>query len=243
MNKYGLSFLVAVALATSTAAAAVDDPYVAGNAAAARGDHAAAVTAFERAVAEQGWSAHALLGLGNAYAATGDHGRAILAFERARILAPGDDAIARNLAAAREAAGLAKHTPARLDRALAVMPTDRWAWLALGGLAVAAAAVVMLAWSRRRRTASVFALVSGGAIALGGAWAAQHTAPALSAAIVLEPTDARIAPLAASEVAFTAPAGARVDVEQRRTDYVYVRWQDERAGWVPDASVAPVVVR
>lgn len=237
--------LVLVVLLAGTAAAApptaTHDPYVLATSAAARGDHATAAAQFERAIAEDGWSANALLGLGNAYASLGDHGRAILAYERARVLAPRDAAIATNLRHVRESAGLATSAPSAVDRAVGALSANDWAWIALGGLALACAGTVLGAWSLRRRRLAWVTGIAGAVIALGAAGIARAAAPDPATAVVVETASVRIAPFAAAEAVFTAPAGERVHIEDRRGEHVYIRIDDERAGWLPARAIEPIV--
>ncbi len=221
-------------------AAPPPDPYVAGNAAAARGDHRTAVAAFEDSIRTHGWSTNTLLGLANAYASVGDTGHAILALERARVLSPDDDTVVRNLAALRDRAAVAAPARSRVDRMLDVWPADSWTWLALGGLAAAATGVAGIAWSRRR-TLGVALTLGGLGLGLGAGAIALRVAPDPDAAVVVSSAPATIAPFAGAEPAFAARAGEHVEVQQRRPGYVYVRADDRRAGWLPEASVATVI--
>lgn len=221
-------------------AGAGTDPYVAGNAAAARGDHRAAIASFEEAIQTHGWSTNALLGLANAYESVGDTGHAILALERARVLSPHDESVARNLAALRDRAAVPAPATSRIDRVLEVWPADDWAWLALGGLAAAAAGVAGIAWSRRRGL-GVAVTLGGLAVGLGAGAIALRVAPDPAAAVVVSGAPATIAPFAGAEPAFAARAGEHVEVEQRRPGYVYVRADEQRAGWLPDTSVVSVI--
>jgi tetratricopeptide (TPR) repeat protein len=235
-----MAVLVVLVSWLGIAGATQPDPYVAGNAAAARGDHRAAIASFETAIRTQGWSTNALLGLANAYASVGDTGHAILALERARVLSPDDESVARNLAALRDRAAVAAPARSRIDRAVDFLPADDWAWLALGGLAAAAAGVAGIAWSRRR-TIAVAVTLGGFAVGLGAGAIALRVAPDPAAAVVVSSAPATIAPFAGAEPAFSARAGEHVEVEQRRPGYVYVRADGQRAGWLPETSVASVI--
>ena len=236
---------VVTALLAGTSAAAppasADDPYVLATSAAARGDHATAAARFERAIAEDGWSANALLGLGNAYASLGDHGRAILAYERARLLAPRDAAIANNLRHVRESAGLAAPSVSLVDRTTGSLTANQWALIAFGGFALACAGTIMIAWSARRRRLGWVAGLAGTVIAIGAGGIAREVAPDPATAIVITTEGARIAPFPAADVVFTAPAGETVHIEERRGDHVYIRVDDERAGWLPETAIERVV--
>jgi tetratricopeptide (TPR) repeat protein len=231
--------LAIAALFVFTASASAD-PFVAGNAAAAHGDHATAASSFERTLAEHGWSTNALFDLGNAYASTGQRGLAILAYERALVLSPRDAAVATNLAHTREAAGIAQPMPSRTRGQLSRLSSDEWTWIAIAAVLLAAAGMSSRAWwpSQRGRTGSLAVL--GAAIAVLAFGAALVVAPARSTAVVIHSDTARIAPVAGAEEAFPAGEGETVQIEQQRTGYVYVR-DGDRSGWLPDRAVERVL--
>lgn len=239
MRRLCTALLVLAVL--SIPAGAEPDPFIEANAAAAKGDHASAAAAFERSIDQDGWSVNALLGLANAYASTGDHGRAILALERARLLAPRDAAVASNLTRVREAAGVAAPPVSRVDRALGAVRSDTWAWSALAGFTLACGGLALVAWTRRRRLGATVAFI-GGIATLATGLAATRVAPDPMTAVVLATETARIAPFAAAEAAFTAPAGELVEIVRWRDDHVYVRDED-RTGWLPAKLIERVVPR
>jgi tetratricopeptide (TPR) repeat protein len=230
--------IAALVIFTATASA---DSFVAGNAAAAHGDHATAATSFEHTLAARGWSTNALFDLGNAYASMNQRGLAILAYERALVLSPRDAAVATNLAHVREAAGIAQPTPSRVHAQLARLSSDEWAWIALAAVLLAAAALSARAWwpAQRRRAGALAVL--GAVVAVLGFGAALIVAPAESAAVVIHAETARIAPVAGAEEAFPASEGESVEIEQQRADFVYVR-DGDRSGWLPNRAVERVLV-
>jgi tetratricopeptide (TPR) repeat protein len=229
--------IAALFMFTATASA---DPFVAGNAAAAHGDHATAAASFERTLAERGWSTNALFDLGNAYASTGQRGLAILAYERALVLSPRDAAVSTNLAHTREAAGIAQPMPSRTRALLSRLSSDEWTWIALAAVLLAAAAMSARAWwpGQRGRMGSLAAF--GAAVALLGFGAAMEVAPARSTAVVIHADTARIAPVAGAEEAFPASEGETVQIEQQRSDQLYVR-DGDRYGWLPERALERVL--
>ena len=80
-------------------------------------------------------SAPALFNRGNALVREGKPGPAILAYERAQQLAPRDPAIAHNLKAVRDTAGVVAPTPAWWQSSARVLTMNEWAWS--GSLALA----------------------------------------------------------------------------------------------------------
>ena len=223
-----------VSLSLAAALAAVATPALAATAA------ASTPTELEHELVSHGWSASTLFDLGNAYASAGKRGRAILAYERAQLLAPRDAAITANLAQVREAAGVESPVRSRAGRVIATLSTDEWTWLSFGAAALACLGLAGAAWSIRRPAAQK--LVIGGALMtiFAGA-AASYVAPARTAAVIVSPEVARIAPFATAETAFSPPEGETVHVEQHRGDYVYIH-DGDRAGWLPRAAIEPVVV-
>lgn len=238
MKTISLALVLASAFGTAHAAPA---PFVAGNTAAAAGDHAAAAAAFERAIALHGWSPGTLLDLGNAYASAGQQGRAILAYERAHVIAPRDAAVRANLARTRELAGVSGPRPSHIDAAVATLTADEWTWIAIGASILAAAGLVGHAWGGRRTWSRTLAITGGLAVVAASA-AAIRAAPASDLAIVVASDTARIAPFAAAEAAFTAPEGTRVRIERERGAFYYVR-DGEQTGWLPRGAVEPVVAQ
>ncbi len=236
-KPYVLASILAAALAGSAGAA--PEPFVAGNAAATTGDHAAAAIAFEHALETHGWSAGTLFDLGNAYASSGRPGSAILAYERAQLLAPRDHAIRANLEHVRETAGVTVAAPSPIRAALATLSSDEWTWVAIAAAILACASVAAFAWSLRTRAARALAIASvvAGAFAMT---AASAVAPGEDDAVIVHGDTARIAPTAAAEAAFTAPEGENVRIEQHRGDFVYVR-DGDRSGWLPASAVERVI--
>lgn len=224
----------------SAVAAPSVDPFVAGNAAAANGNHAAAASSFERQLADHGWSTNTLFDLGNAYVSGGQRGRAILSYERALVLSPRDAAVAKNLATTREAAGVAPAVPSRIRAELGRLSSDEWTWLAIAGALLAGLGASAWAWwpMQRGRTGVIAALGASGAVLAFSA--AIIVSPSRDLAVVVHSDAARIAPIADAEEAFTAAEGETVHIDKRRADFFYVR-DGDRAGWLPRSAIEPVL--
>jgi len=228
------------ALTATAGASPRSDSFVAGNAAAANGDHAKAAAAFLTTLAQRGWSTNTLFDLGNAYASAGQRGLAILAYERALVLSPRDAAVATNLAHTREAAGLAQPEVSRTRAQLSRLSSDEWAWIAIFAVILAAAAASGRAWWPGQRGRATSIAVAGGAVAVLALVAAFVVAPARATAVVVRAETARIAPVSGAEEAFPAREGETVQIEQQRADYVYVR-DGDRFGWLPDRAIERVL--
>ncbi|CAN5789527.1 hypothetical protein BH11MYX3_BH11MYX3_38600 [soil metagenome] len=216
------------------------DGFTEGRADAARGEHTAAISSFERDLEQSGWSAGTLTALADEYAAIGEPGRAVLALERARVLVPDDAGVAERLAHAREAAGVSAMPTSRIERMAGTLEGDSWAWIGIAGLALACAGIVARGWSSRRPLLTWSMAAIGGAIAVVASGAAMMLAPDPQDAIVVTATSARVAPAANAEAVFAAAAGDAVRIERSRGDQIYVRSGDQ-LGWLPADHVERIV--
>lgn len=149
--------------------------FAVGSALVAEGDTAGAVAAWEGA-AETGYaSAEVSYNLGTLALARGEVGRARLHLERAARLAPADQAVMRNLALARQAAGEPPQGrgAAVWARARAALPPLLMVTVALG-LAFAALGAVL---AGRRRLGAAVGLAAALAVAAAGVSVWQSTRP------------------------------------------------------------------
>ncbi|MBI5516428.1 MAG: hypothetical protein HY909_21775 [Deltaproteobacteria bacterium] len=213
--------------------------------AAARGDHAAVVRAYEEVRAAGLESDDVLYNLGTAYAHLERYGEAIACFEvvdRRATLALG---VSHNLRAAR--LRLARRDAARTGRA--VVDSEPGPWIALGetlpldasvGLTVLAELLVLAGlWWRRRteqelaRVGATLAVIVAGAVALLGALVATSRLGAPPWAVVLR--DGVSLRQTAREDAIPegrVREGERVERRGREGEFIRVRTLDGRGGWV-----------
>lgn len=210
----------------------------------AAGRFTKAAQGFEQVVSQQGYSAPVLFDLGNAWLKAGQPGRAILNYERALVLAPGDQAITRNLRLAREQAGLTAPETSAAAKVVDMLSWNALVWIGVGALVVLCAMIlagrIRPAWPRTvLRTLSAGSVITLMAVvaALAFRW------PELDRAVILTAeTPARIAPAEAAGVSFKLPAGEIVHAERSHGDFTLVRTADGQAGWVSDVQVAKVMV-
>ena len=85
-----------------------------------------------------------MFNLGNAWLRLGKPARAILDYERALVLAPHSAAIAANLGAAQERAGLAPRSGGPWLTVARYFSFDTYVWAALGAIWVLCGALVLL---------------------------------------------------------------------------------------------------
>jgi hypothetical protein len=188
-------------------------------------------------------SAPALFNRANALVREGKPGPAILAYERAEQLAPRDPAIAVNLHAVRETAGLATAAPVWWQSAARTLTMNEWAWS--GSLALAFVCGWALAgrWLPVRLRQPVKALGAMGAIAvlisvaaLGLRW------PELSRAVVVNShVSALIAPAESAGPVFPLAEGEVVTEKKALRNFVLISTADGRSGWVERAQIERVI--
>ena len=168
-------------------------------------------------------------------------GQAILNFERARLLSPGSDLIARDLAQVRISANLPPSEPRMAGTAAQLLRSDQWGELALVGLLVGAGA--LFAFVRRVAGRGAFLVIAGlgglvAAVAFGAA--IRNRTPSNLAVVVSAGPVARTAPSAGAPASFTVREGTMVLIEHADGRFVLISGGGRR-GWVPRSDVETVL--
>ena len=209
--------------------------------AAAGGDYRTAVQYYEQALSTRGFSAPVLFNLGNAWLRLGQPARAILEYERALVLAPGSAAIAANLAAAQQRAGV---TPPLVGRGwlrcgISVSTPMRgrvWAvWMLCAGV------VLLCVNGLTRRLARTLILVAAVTLCVTADAAALCWSD-LYRAVVQEPTALHVAPAASAATSGSLREGEVVWIQDRYGGFKLVRTGDGHSGWVGAATAIAVRV-
>jgi len=188
-------------------------------------------------------SAPALFNEANAEQRAGNLGPAILGYERAKFLAPGDAAIAQNLRAARDKAGVTAPAVPTWQRPMHALSFDILA--ALAGISLAL--LCMLVFGTRLIPTTLRGLARGvattfGVTALLAASALALRWPELARAVIVGArATAHIAPAASSGTAFALKPGELVTERRAHGDFVHVRTLDQRSGWVAKAHVERII--
>ncbi len=199
----------------------------------AHGSFEQAATLF-RNVTVTSPSAAAFHNLGNAEWKTGRSGEAILAWERAQWLRPSYANTRANLRFARKTAQLDAPNLAWYEICSTWLPVNGWAWIA--GLTFwLAAAMVLLPGILRWRKADWHQGLAAAALAIF-----LLTLPALygvssrtKLGVVLEKdTPLRLTPTFEAQVLGRLPAGEMARIERQHGEYVYIRGDNDAAGWV-----------
>jgi hypothetical protein len=195
----------------------------------------------DRPIIRSANSAPALYNLGNSYARAGRPALAVLNYERARILAPTDPDIQKNLSHVRESAGLpALHAGWFSQHDRLANPNTLY-WIGVLGLALTGLTLMLRRAGSKHRTLLAGGAVVGGllmALSLGDAIA---TAPTLHEYVVMAATPARTSPTSAVEPLFTAPLADVVNVRDEHQGFALIRDTQGREGWVARRDLAPVI--
>jgi hypothetical protein len=188
-------------------------------------------------------SAPMLFNEANAAQRAGRLGPAILDYERARLLAPRDTAIARNLSVARQKAGVTAPAVPMWQR-----PAEWLSFDSLAGLASISLLLFSLLFFGTRlipttlRGLSRGVATSLGAVALIAATAVAVRWPELNRAVITgSHAHALIAPANSAAVSFNLPQGEIVSAERQYGQFVLVRVADGRSGWVTDAEAERII--
>jgi tetratricopeptide (TPR) repeat protein len=227
--------LAAPGMASAQTSASADAAH-----AAAGGDYRQAVRGYEQALRQHGYSAPVLFNQGNSWLRLGQPGPAILAYERALVLAPGNAAIAANLATARQRAGIAAPVVGTWLTVVHYFSFDTYTWAALAAVWVLSAALVLLCLhGAARRIAKPLILVSV-AVLCASADAAVLCWPDLSRAVVQAAVPLQLAPAHSAAASGTLREGEVVWIQGHYGGFDLVRTADGHSGWTP-ADVALAV--
>jgi hypothetical protein len=187
-------------------------------------------------------SAAALYNQGNAYARAGKPGMAVLNYERAQLLTPGDADLAANLDVVRTAQHLSIAPRSWFTR-VAMLPRPTVAALAgLLGLVLLGFSVVVMPRLSLSRKALLAGTILG--VVLIGLPLDQAVVlwPSLHASVVIaHEAPARVSPVPMGEALFVLPEAETVTLTAEHDDYVLIKTDTGRMGWVLGTNLARVV--
>lgn len=200
-----------------------------------QGKFSDAASAYEKLVKSGSVSSALYFNLGNAYFKSGQLGHALAAYHQAEQLSPRDPEVRANIQFVRGQVQGPTLSPSGLQRWLASLSINEWAtltaalfWLSLGLLAVTQ---FRTAWKQPLRN---FLLLSAVAtLVVGACLAAAYMNGSTPAAIVVS-HDALIhnGPLDEAPGNLTIHDGAEVSVLDAKSDWLQVRVDANRVGWV-----------
>ena len=182
---------------------------------------------------------------GNALFKSGKIGRAIAAYQEAQRIDPRDPDVRANLQFARNQVPGPTLPPDRLSRWLENLTLNEWTCLAAGSSWIWLCLLALLKWRRDLRAALKSFVVWLGwiaaALAVCLAMAFYSTQIVHHAIIVNPETTARQAPLDESQRAFTLNDGAELQILDQKDQWLQVKVDPRRIGWVRkvDALISP----
>jgi hypothetical protein len=202
---------------------------------------ASAAGPADRPATPSAYSAPALYDLGNFYARAGRPAMAVLNYERARVLAPTEPDVQKNLSHVRESLGLPAPHPGWLSQHDRLANPNTLYWIGILGLAITGVALL-----RRRVSSKQPALLAAGAVVGSllmalGLCDAIATASTLHEYVVMAATAARTSPTSAVEPLFAVPLAEVVHVRDQHQGFALIRDSQGREGWVANADLAPVI--
>lgn len=236
------SLLIAFALVTSQA---LGEPLASGFDAANKlyeqAKFSEAATAYEKLL-QTGKASEALyFNWGNALFKSGKIGRAIAAYQQAAAIGPRDPDVRANLQFARNQVPGPTLQADRLTRWLKKVSLNEWTWLAAGAGWAWFALLTIVQWRPMLKTPLKAYVVWIGllAVGLGICFSAALYADRFeqNAIVVLPETVARQAPLDESQSAFTLHDGAELRVLDQKDQWLQVKTDSRRIGWVRKDSV------
>lgn len=236
------TLLLLLLLTLPLAAQSADERFSKGATAYTSGDFAEAAYQLRPLVEEGHISAGALHNLGNAEWKVSRPGHAILAWERAAALDPANPNTAANLRFARHEAKLGAPVLGWHEQYSSWRPSAFWLAAAMLGLWGGVALLVLprlLAWRRADWHQGVAALLL--AIFMLSVPAIYGLTRRAQIGVILEEETAlRLVPAREGETLVKVAAGEVARVEKTRGDYLYVRAEGDRAGWVKRTEFARI---
>lgn len=244
--------LLALSSWATASAATADATFDAANRAFGSGKYAEAITGYESLLKQNGYSTSVLFNLGNAYYRNGQVGRAILNYERALRLDPRDPDIHANLKYARSQSGLTLPAQRWWQVLLKSLNPSQWAWAASFAFSLLCLLwVVRLLrpeWLQRIGVSNglltpiwrLILFVNAVALFLLIACGAMSVQDRHEAVILVKQASLLVLPFDKSEVMTTLPEGDLVTAEKKYGDYVLVRYEKGKSGWVNQSQIATV---
>jgi tetratricopeptide (TPR) repeat protein len=181
---------------------------------------------------------------GNALFKAGKIGEAIYAYRRAEDLAPRDPDIRANLQFARNRVQAPTLSPDRIWRWLSRLTVNEWTWFAAACFWTWVLLLTVTQWRPALKTNLQPYAVWGGLVTLlvcgcfAGSFYFHDFNP--QAIVVVPETTGRQAPLDESQPAFTVHDGAELQILDRKDQWLQVRVDARRTGWIrKDCVISP----
>lgn len=245
-SDFRVLFLIALCIllqpATAVLAGTVaENLFRQGNEAYSSGDYEQAIASYEQITETAGYAPSVLFNLANSYAQAGKIGKAVLSYERGLRLAPSDLDISGNLQLLRKESGLFPKEFSVTDRFFRFLNLNQWSALILISLVLLT--LFLLAVMRYRFSRRLTIGVSTTCILLlclstaGSVYHYQFFSPS----VVISP-EARLflSPFKTSTSIGTIQEGRLVYTVKSHGNFIYVKDETDRKGWIPSGSIEDV---
>jgi tetratricopeptide (TPR) repeat protein len=223
------------ALAFSSFAADVSAEFDSANKLYEQGKFSEAATAYERMIQAGSVSSAVYFNLGNAYFKSGQLGRAIAAIRQAENLTPRDPDVRANLQFIRARVQAPTGAPASWQQWLTTLTVNEWAILTAVIVWVWLALWVLIQLRPQLMQTLRMALWCGavGILVCGGctyaAWSSESTKIAI---VVAKDASLHNGPLEEAPTTVTVHDGAELTVLDTKNEWLQVRVDNQRAGWI-----------
>jgi tetratricopeptide (TPR) repeat protein len=210
----------------------------------AQGHFKKAISGYEALIRAGQWSATLFYDLGNAYFRMGDFGRAILNYERALALERHHPEATANLQIARDEARALELQQSWPERYLRFASVNQYSMTAAIAFWLAAFAIVMLIFARRRSATliatSIFWLLISAAASYAVYTLERGTNGSALAIVTGKDVQARLATADTANSVLALPPGSEVKVLSTRGDWIYAALPNNLRGWIPAKNAQQV---
>jgi tetratricopeptide (TPR) repeat protein len=210
----------------------------------AQGHFKKAISGYEALIRAGQWSATLFYDLGNAYFRMGDFGRAILNYERALALERHHPEATANLQIARDEARALELQQSWPERYLRFASVNQYSITAAIAFWLAAFAIVMLIFARRRSATliatSIFWLLISAAASYAVYTLERGTNGSALAIVTGKDVQARLATADTANSVLALPPGSEVKVLSTRGDWIYAALPNNLRGWIPAKNAQQV---
>ena len=236
LRRWGLMLCLATGLAGSARADVSPVEFDAANKLYEGGKFSEAAAAYERLLASGQASEALYFNLGNAWFKAGQLGRALEAYHHAEQFNPRDPDLRANLRFARNQVQGPTLTPSAWQRALGRFSVNEWTCAGAAGLWLSFALLILgqlrpglrpMIRSYLIMSVALTALLCAGALA-----ALKELKFGNDAVVIVREVPVRQGPLEESQTAFTVHDGAELQVLDQKDDWLQVRIDPRRFGWL-----------
>jgi len=237
------AFLIGVS-AVGARAGQGDDLFALGNQAYAEGQYDKAISFYEKVIQETGYTGSVLYNMANAYYQKKDVGRAILNYERALYLDPGNADIRANLTLARRDFGLISEPVPGWQRFFDLFNLNGWALVVSGAFGVFSLLFLLRGIRPGIFRGTLFGTVTAVCLIFlvtGGAGIALQYGNLGRGIITQEHARLLVSPFDSAASCASLKDGKVVRMAKTYKDYVLVKGENGRSGWIKREAVEPVV--